>query len=503
MNSIFAYLLMRRIIWHIFDTSCPTYTLNMINQVINGKYPASFPGAPDIPANYHQGHIFLSAGIGKVFNFDSLISLRITILIFSVFGFWMLTHASAKSIGSVKGPIIILACYLITSFPTVETWPINLGVAGWYEYVSLFEYLVSPSWPVSLFICIWTLLRIKESQDVHVSTLILLIVLPFFNATLFTLIFVSYVLFLATQFFASKNCPIKMVKILRYLLFSCLIYFAKNYMLSAFLNGEQYESPRIIFRLTQDNFKTFVLNYMQLQTPLIFFGLYLSVKVVKRKIVDHLLFFSYFLVSAAFFPLFFEIKNVSPWDNSHKFVIAVNFAIILLLIKYYELHTFPSINKKAFSTIILLVCFSLPSQINLFETRLNSNIGTFLKEQKTSNLSNYFTSNELREMLWFYSADQFNICASATQILDETDVAAAGFYASSFLLSENREKEILADISFASQRPTKTLIRNRKMQHVVVVPMNLRSSFEKEPRYLQGDFHFDQQVDDYFLYKFK
>ena len=183
--------------------------------------------------------------------------------------------------------------------------------------------------------------------------------------------------------------------------------------------------------------------------------------------------------------------------------VAVNFAVILLIIKYYELHTFPSINKKSFYFTVFLVCFSLPSQINHLGTRLNANISTFLKEQETSDLSNYFNSNEEQEMLWFYSTDQSNLCSPVTQILDETDVAAAGFYASTFLLSENREEEILMDISFTSQKPIKTLSRNGNMQHVVVVPMNLHSSFEKEPRYLQGDFHFDQQVGRYFLYEFR
>jgi hypothetical protein len=415
----------------------------------------------------------------------------------------MLTRASSKSIGSVKGPLIILTCYLITSFPTAQTWPVSLKAVGWYEYVSLFEYLVSPSWPVSLFICIWVLLRIKETQDVYVSTLILLIVLPFFNATLFTLLFISYVLFLATQFLVSTNDRTKKARILKYLLLSCLIYFAKNFTLSAFLNGEAYESPRIVFRLTQGNFQIFLLDYLQLQTPLLFFGLYVSIRVIKRKIVDHLLYFSYFFASAAFFPLFFEIKNVNPWDNSHKFVIAVNFSIILLIIKYYELNTFPSINKKTLSSAVFLLCFSLPSQINHLETRLSANISTFLKEQETSDLSNFLNSKQEQEMLWFYSIDQFNICAPTTQILDETDVSAAGFYASTFLLSKNREEEILTDISFASQKPIKTLSRNGKMQHLVVVPMSLKSSFEKEPRYLQGDFRYHQQVGRYFLYEFR
>ena len=495
----FCFLLLMKISWHIWDTGCPTFTLNMINQIRNGKFPASFPGAPDVSANYHQGHLLVSATVGNLLRIDSLNALRLCILFFSVMGFFLLSKAYSRVFGTTLGLVIILLFYLISSFPNAQTWPLNPNVLGPYEYLSLFEYLVSPSWPIAILICIMVFTNICDSNQTKSRVAILLIVLPFFNATLFTVIFATYFLYLTVELRSQikKRSNIKVTFL--YLLFTTSIYFLKNYTLSAFRGGRDYESPKIGLRLFQENWLDFTFSYLNLQTPLILIGIVVSIKILLKP--SDLNFYAYLFLIGLVFPVLFEIQGVNFWDNAHKFVITSSFTTIIIVLKYYEKYPIPS-KRMLFLIFISLTILNASSQFNDIKTRWQGNIVDSLQIEEPSRLSNYLNGIDGQKMVWLYRKEKLDICDPFTKVINQTDVAAAGFYASTFLLSPERESRVLNDSVFYKILPIETLKNNSRYNHIVVVPEKMDKHFQTEPEFVKSKFIFERNVDNFRIYHF-
>lgn len=498
-SVVFGWLLLSKISWQIWDTGCPTYTLNMINQIRNGKFPASFPGVPEVSANYHQGHLVISAFIGEVFQIDSLSALRICIFVFSAAGFLLLSTAATRVFGGGLGSLIILLCYLISSFPNAQTWPINANGLGPYEYLSIFEYLVSPSWPIAIFLCSLTFIKIHDSSQITSRVLILLVFLPFFNATLFTTIFIA----LSIHLIAELKNRIKQGEGLNLILvqiaLAFCIYFAKNYTISAFKTGIDYDSPKIGVRLFQDDWSSFVSYYLNLQTPLIIIGLAIVINIIaKRQKLD---FYAYFFVTSLFFPIVFEIQGVDFWDNSHKFVLASGFSTIILMLKYHEMNKVPS-KRSIMVIIICLTLLNLPSQYNDVKTRWNSDISRVFKIDKPTKLSEYLIQGTGKKMLWLYTEGTLDICGPLTRVLNETNVFAAGFYWGNFLLSPKWEAMVTKDSEFYKTLPTESLKLYSDYLHLIVVPVSLVNQFTNEPEFKKRSFSYLRTVDDYAIYSF-
>jgi hypothetical protein len=471
----------------------------MINQIRNGKFPASFPGAPEVTANYHQGHLAVSAVIGELLKIDSLSALRICIVVFSTAGFYLLASKSARVFGRGFGGAVILFCYLISSFPNAQTWPMNTNGLGPYEYLSIFEYLVSPSWPIAIFICALTFMSIQESNQITVRVLILLLVLPFFNATLFTTIFIALSMHLFAELLSKFRQKKQTNIILLQISFMICLYIAKNYTISAFKVGEDYDSPGIGVRLFQDTWPSFVSYYLKLQTPLVIVGLAIVVRIIlKTKKLD---FYSYFFLTSLFFPIVFEIQGVDFWDNSHKFVLASGFSTIILILKYYEVNTLPS--KRIVLCILLgLTLLNLPSQYNDIKTRWNTDIAKIFSVEKPTELSEYLNQIRGKQMLWLYSKGTLDICGPLTRILNETNASAAGFYWSNFLLASKWEVAAVKDSEFYRILPTKSLNLYSDYQHLVVVPLELVNQFKIESEFEKGSFSYLRDIESYAIYRF-
>jgi hypothetical protein len=500
LSIVFSYLLLSKIAWQIWDTGCPTYTLNMINQIRSGRFPASFPGVPEIAANYHQGHLVISAVIGELFKLDSLSALRICIFVFSVAGFFILASASARVFGRGFGPLIILFCYLISSFPNAQTWPITANGLGPYEYLSIFEYLVSPSWPIAIFLCSLTFTRIHDSEKITFRVLVLLVFLPFFNATLFTTIFIALVIHLMFELKKKISQRKELNLILIQIAFATCIYIAKNYTVSAFKTGVDYDSPKIGIRLFQDNWLSFVSYYIKLQTPLIIIGIAIIMSIViKGQKQD---FYSYFFMTSLFFPVVFEIQGVDFWDNSHKFVLASGFSSIILMLKYHEKNKAPS-RPRILLVILCLSLLNFPSQYNDVKTRWNDDIAKVFQVEKPTILSEYLSQSDRNKMLWLYSEGNLDICGPFTRILNETNVFAAGFYWSNFLLSSKWETMAARDSEFYKVLPIETLKIYSDYLHLIVVPVVLVDQFTNEPEFKKGSFSYLKNIDDYAVYSFK
>jgi hypothetical protein len=498
-SVVFALLLLSKIAWGIWDVGCPTYTLNMINQIRSGKFPASFPAAPTIEANYHQGHLLISALIGNLLGVDSLTSLRIFIIVFSTFGFYILANMAARILGTFIGPTVAFFCFTVTSFPNEQTWPLNSNTVGAYEYLSLFEYLVSPSWPFALFLSIFILTKIKNDNSANNYVIPLLFILPFLNATFFSVLFCSYVFYLVLQLSYELRMGERPKYLILYFFFAAITYFLKDFTVSAFRVGTNYENPPVVLRIGQENWIDFIMFYFQIQTPLFLIGIFLSARLLY---LGKYQFFALFNLISICFPVLFEIQGVDNWDNAHKFVILTSFSTLLVILKFFEQVTFKR-HTVLVTFLIVSMAMSFPSQFNNLNTRYSTSLYQSLKIEKPAKLSEFLNQEKNPVMVWLYSESMLDICGSFNRILNETNVAAAGFYWSNFLLAPELESSISKDSRFAKEYPKETLLRNREFRHLVVVPEELVSQFQKEPQFSEGKFVPFKKVDTYLLFTFK
>lgn len=499
--ATFIILLAMKIAWGVFDNGCPTFTLNMINQIKSGKFPASFPAAPDIPANYHQAHLIISAIVSNIFHLDSLQALKIFILFFSVIGFSILAQASRRSMGNFFGPITVLTCYVASSFPNSETWTFTSKELDWYEYLSLFQYLVSPSWPLTIFFCSLTLVRITGEEQLMKRMPLLLIILIPVNATAFSILFSTYLIYLSFQTFESFRKSRSLFKYLTQALILFAIYLLKGFTVSAFKVGVDYEQPAVSFRPSSPGYWGFQLFYLNLQTPLILIGFAVIARMVLNRYKGVAWFFVLLFLTSFSFPVIFKLNGVDDWDNSHKFVVLTSFSSILLLIKYFEGRSTRFRLKKNYLLILLaVVLIAAPSNFNDVTSRSNPALSYLLTKSKNTELSDFLNKSSSRKMIWVYHTKDFDFCGNGT--LNETSAAAAGYYGNNFLLSNAREKSIEEDRIFFEKIPYQTLKRNSALEHIVIVSADKLRYFEKEETYLARKFNFYYALPGYYLFKF-
>lgn len=176
--------------WGFFDGNCPTYSLNLIEQIASGIYPASFPGAPEIPANYHQGTLWLTAQLSNYLAIPASPSLKLVLLVFGTLSVIIPASLALQKLSSPTAILLIIAAYFSASFTNINTWPLTIQSVHWYSYISLFEYLSSPSWPIGL--CLFSLIAIlcyrNSTSELRwlICVLALETLIAFFNAIIYS-----------------------------------------------------------------------------------------------------------------------------------------------------------------------------------------------------------------------------------------------------------------------------------------------------------------------------
>jgi hypothetical protein len=137
------------------------------------------------------------------------------------------------------------------------------------------------------------------------------------------------------------------------------------------------------------------------------------------------------------------------------------------------------------------------------KTRWNDDIAKVFQVEKPTILSEYLSQSDRNKMLWLYSEGNLDICGPFTRILNETNVFAAGFYWSNFLLSSKWETMAARDSEFYKVLPIETLKIYSDYLHLIVVPVILVDQFTNEPEFKKGSFSYLKNIDDYAVYSFK
>ncbi len=162
-----SILFLFRLGWDIFDYLCPTGVLGLVTQIAHGHFPASFLSFPEYPMNYHQGFLVVAGSLSYLTGMLPSIAI-ITTYALCYAG---LVIALGLFLIYIKNPYYYAPGILFVGITSIHAKYVTGIDFGWYNYVSIFEYLGSNSWPLSLLILTALLFLAKEYT--HISNFII------------------------------------------------------------------------------------------------------------------------------------------------------------------------------------------------------------------------------------------------------------------------------------------------------------------------------------------
>ena len=241
--------------------------------------------------------------------------------------------------------------------------------------LTLFEYFLSNSWPFSL-AAVATLILFCfpdgnfDSSKIFIKFFLALSIATL-NASFFSIICITLLLFFGFQFLLSLRTPKKTFK--EFAVACTLIgflYLLPRFYPSPFIVGPLYENPLLGLRFLNwsvpwyDSFPIFMVKFFQLNGPLTLIGLAFALENILLQRGPQTLsrFLSLGLLITLLFPTVFIFKNINWWDNMHKFtILSWFFSIILILTQFTRVFRKP-----------LLALFFIPL---LFTVRWASGFG--------------------------------------------------------------------------------------------------------------------------------
>ncbi len=457
----FAWIFILHLGWGLFDSGCPTYTLNLVRQVERGLFPATFPGVPEWPANYHQGGVYLAGNVARHLNIDPEDAIRLITFVFGFLTFASLIMLANRSRHKLLAVLVVIAGYFSASFPNDQIVPLNPSSVGWYTYISLFEYLNSFSWPIALFaITIYYIFEKKSNYLIYP----LLLLLPIFNATSFAVVYIGallrYCIGIAnsSEKFSARNL------VVNFSLFA-VCYLLPLFYTSAYSLGEGYERVALRFSIFKDDAISFLFGYIKLYSLFALFGLWGSMlQILKGKKS----LFPILCLVAFLFPFIFYVEQINNWDNMHKFVLLTNFFSVFVLLDVLN-------DRRSYNSTLWLGCLaslfiSIPANYNFLKTRIDWSYKINSTPSQSEIISNYINSLNGRKMIWHWGENE--ICSPFSKIVSETGSSFAGYYSENFLISPDIEHWVKKERYWYTSENFKELIARHKMlEHLVVVPV--------------------------------
>jgi hypothetical protein len=474
---LFGLLLNQRAMGSIFDLGCPTFLSNMATQIKNGIYPANFLATPGVPANYHQGSLLLSAILMKFFDVNAETSFRMIVVGFGTIVFALICLFSSMRIGVGRALFLVFVCYFSASLNYSLHWPLDSRGAGWYDYISLFEYLCSTSWPITFMLLFVVFQFTGSSINIRNAALIGgLLLLPMFNATAFVMLFVTTMIMLILEwriqvrsatanggFNYEINNIISCIKQpnLYWIVAIIVTYFLPKFYTSAMIVGGDYNSAEVTLRFLSPHFTHEIKQLLELHPFFNYVTLLPALAQLRQKGLERRFAASIFIISFAF-PFVFWIKSINDWDNFHKFVVLSSFFSIFVWLEYFK-HTSREFLSRVFIVGGVLSLFlSIPSIYNQVASRFE--LAKFvsepgIKSTDDGGLLRFLNEQKSRPMLWVYPPPKELCSTSLDDVIGNSNVAVAGFYYESFLLSHALEKQISEDFQWYDGDPR--VLQNR------------------------------------------
>lgn len=474
-----TFLFILRLNWGIFDFICPTGILGITQQIASGKFPATYLSFPDITMNYHQGFLFISGTVSYVFGVQPALSLKIAF----IFSF------------------ILIAIGLVTLFLFHQSkfylWPLILFILissispqyfhdlGLFNYVNVFEYLISNSWPLGLLGIIVMLFIISINTEIkgfYSALLLITLSISTANATVFSVLVMSMgvmVCWNAKKFFVDKT----FVAPIFYLLSLAMIYVIPKYLPSAFLVGEDYDAVQTKFKWIEFGFQPYMLligKYFMLANPITFLGLFVALRNLKKSSSQVEIFISIMLLITFCFPVLVYLPNIQAWDNMHKFAILDIFLSIVLLGLYLKEGN--KYQKFIVSgTIISAIC-SVPADLDLFLHRTSSDLTHLIVPNDFSKpVINYLHEVKEKKTIFGFKSDFDQKCNENgfSSIAQYAGISYAnGYFPEVFLLSSKLEKRYMENNDWwVANNSFSNRIKSLKLGDFIILRNEDRSEF--------------------------
>jgi len=470
-------MLAARLTGEIFDYGCPTYSGNMMWQIAMRGFPAEFAGVPGVVANYHQGTFWLSAQLGKWIEIDPAAAIRWVLFLFSIVNLTILLVVGVRTRGPTLAVMIMATVFFSASPPTHNTWPLNATSVGWFDYISLFEYLAGSSTPIAFLLM--TCLALGSCYGVTPTRFLTiylppLLILPSVNPTAFSVSWLA-----AGTMLAEGACdgwkrklpsPAWMLPAAAWL----FTYLLPRYYPSAMLQGASYEPVKLGLRLFAADGWVTIGEYLALQPLANHFTLiFVLLQIVKLRWKTP--FGSRLFLLCYLFPLVVSFDNVIRWDNIHKFVLLSSMASLYVWLMSAGSLAFLSTSWRrwGYAAAALSLLCSIPSQFNHFATRMTYTLPSFTPTPSPDDtlyryLRDIYHQTGRRCMLWPYGDQQY--CGRLAMVVSNTNVSCAGAYFSFFLLSPELEAQALVERDWFEQDVLSLQSRYPSHGHLCIAP---------------------------------
>lgn len=403
-----TFLFILRLNWGIFDFICPTGILGITHQIASGRFPATYLSFPEITMNYHQGFLFISGTASYVFGVQPAVSLKIAF----IFSFILIAIGLICLFLFHKSKFHLLPLILFILISSIS--PVNFIDLGVFNYVNVFEYLISNSWPLGLLGIILILFIISNNSEIngyYFPFLLITLSMSTANATVFSVLVMTLGIMICwnmKKFFVDKT----FISPLLYFISLALIYIIPKHLPTAFLIGDNYDAVQTKIKWAEFGFQQYIifaLKYFMLINIFTFIGLFVAIRNLKLSSNQVEIFLSFILLISFSFPLILVIPNIAAWDNIHKFAILDIFLSIMLvgfyLTKGYKYQTF------IISCTILSALCSVPADLDLFLHRTSSDFTHLVvPNDLTKPVINYLSEAKEKKTIFGFKSDYDQKC---------------------------------------------------------------------------------------------
>lgn len=398
-----TFLFILRLNWGIFDFICPTGILGITHQITLGRFPATYLSFPEIAMNYHQGFLFISGTVSYVFGVHPALTLKIAfILSFILIAIGLVGLFLFHQSKFYLWPLVLFV--LISSIS-----PQYFHDLGLFNYVNVFEYLISNSWPLGLLGIILMLFIISNNPEIkgyYYPFLFITLSMSTANATVFSVLVMTMGVMIcwnAKKFFVDKTflAPIF------YFISIGIIYIIPKHLPTAFLVGEDYDAVQTKFKWAEfgiQQYMLFIGKYFMLANPITFIGLFVALINLKGSSSQVEIFISIILILSFCFPMVIYIPNIQAWDNIHKFAILDIFLSIVLLGLYLKVGN--KYQKFIISGTIFSAICSVPADLDLFLHRTSSDLTHLIVPNNFSKpVINYLNEVKEKKTIFGFKSD--------------------------------------------------------------------------------------------------
>jgi hypothetical protein len=470
-------LFLLRLGWDIFDYLCPTGILGLVTQIAQGHFPASFLSFPEYPMNYHQGFLVLAGSLSYLTSILPSIAIIVTYTILYV----GLIVALSLFLVYIKNSYYYAPGILFITINSIHAKYVTGIDFGWYNYVNIFEYLGSNSWPLSLLILTALFFLAKEythTQRNIITGSILILCTATTNATLFSVLLLTVGIIYLYHCFLQKRLLRKNFT----LSFSCILILAiiPTLIPSALLHGAAYEAPQYVIRIFDSGIERYfkhIARYILLCGPIALVSFGAVVVLYKKTSFDWRAWIvGMFLVSWTF-PFVFGFANIDMWDNFHKFVVLNIFLSIVILVVFYKDHIL-STSQLRWYTLFCIIC-SLPALHDMTQHRFSINLlGHIYPAPEIVDVVTYLKENPTT--LIPYISTTANLCDRANYggIAQHAGVFMEQAYFTNFLMNAEIEAHYKKSLNWTDTEEARiATIRNLQKETALIIDKRYETEF--------------------------